>query len=515
MQPLVNKLFLEKAEAFKPQLIQKERRPLRMVTIEKDSEGFGRVVGERTITELADLHLGKGDTVCLDYGDHYVGYLTLRLSSVGSIPDAPLFMKLKFGETATEITDHSEDYNGKISSSWIQEEWMHVDVLPAVITLPRRYAMRFLEISVLDTSPKFRAVIEGADFQAVSAVDGEQGGSYKTTDPLLQKIDAVSVKTLEDCMQDVFEDGPKRDRRLWIGDLRLEALANYATFRNFDLVKRCLYLFAGSRMEDGAVGACLFTQPTLCVDDIYMYDYALFFVSILLDYYKESGDEETARELWQTAKDQLEIGAGARDARGVVKEDCKAFLDWKIGLNKQAGAHAVWIYSLRCGIELGELLGEDVERYKEWLRKALQAAKEYLWDPERKVFVSGAERQVSYASQVWMVLAGVWDDETNRQLLERTVQLDPEYNMVTPYMNHNFVMAYLSCGEYDKALEYIRSYWGEMIHDGADTFWELYNPRNKRESPYGSSIINSYCHAWSCTPTYILRKYFLRGEKNE
>ena len=142
-------------------------------------------------------------------------------------------------------------------------------------------------------------------------------------------------------MQDVFEDGPKRDRRLWIGDLRLEALANYATFRNFDLVKRCLYLFAGSRMEDGAVGACLFTQPALCVDDIYMYDYALFFVSILLDYYKESGDKETARELWQTAKDQLEIGSRARDARGVVKEDCKAFLDWKIGLNKQAGAHAV------------------------------------------------------------------------------------------------------------------------------------------------------------------------------
>ena len=28
----------------------------------------------------------------------------------------------------------------------------------------------------------------------------------------------------------------------WLGDLRLQALANYGTFRNFDLVKRCLYL---------------------------------------------------------------------------------------------------------------------------------------------------------------------------------------------------------------------------------------------------------------------------------
>ena len=42
----------------------------------------------------------------------------------------------------------------------------------------------------------------------------------------------IAVNTLKNCMQRVFEDGPKRDRRLWIGDLRLEALANYYTFEN-------------------------------------------------------------------------------------------------------------------------------------------------------------------------------------------------------------------------------------------------------------------------------------------
>ena len=47
-----------------------------------------------------------------------------------------------------------------------------------------------------------------------------------------------------------------------------------------------------------------------------------------------------------------------------------------------------------------------------------------------------------------------------------------------------------------------------MMDMCADTFWELYNPENPAESPYGSSIVNSYCHAWSCTPTYLLRKYF-------
>jgi len=58
-------------------------------------------------------------------------------------------------------------------------------------------------------------------------------------------------------MQTVFEDGPKRDRRLLFGNLRFQAFTNYATFRNYDLVKRCLYLFAAFPREDGMVFACV------------------------------------------------------------------------------------------------------------------------------------------------------------------------------------------------------------------------------------------------------------------
>ncbi len=35
--------------------------------------------------------------------------------------------------------------------------------------------------------------------------------------PFFQALDATAVGTLRDCMQTSFEDGPKRDRRLWIG----------------------------------------------------------------------------------------------------------------------------------------------------------------------------------------------------------------------------------------------------------------------------------------------------------
>lgn len=76
-------------------------------------------------------------------------------------------------------------------------------------------------------------------------------------------------------------------------------------------------------------------------------------------------------------------------------------------------------------------------------------------------------------------------------------------------MYHHLVEAYLIAGDKEAALDKMKIYWGGMLEDGADTFWELYNPKDKAFSPYGHHLINSYCHAWSCTPTYLIRKYNL------
>ena len=75
-------------------------------------------------------------------------------------------------------------------------------------------------------------------------------------------------------------------------------------------------------------------------------------------------------------------------------------------------------------------------------------------------------------------------------------------------MHHYYVMALLACGMKEKALDHVKSYWGSMVEAGADTFWESWMPDDPEASPYGGSIINSYCHAWSCTPVYILKEFF-------
>ena len=509
------------------------------------------------------LAMGKGQNLCLDFGTHVVGYPTLHLTYTGSHPDAPAFLKLKFAETIGELSENSGDYDGWVSSSWIQEEYVHVDVLPAEIALPRRYAFRYLKITMMDTSPKYKLIVKRAECRTESSADWGKVPQRTSGDAQLDRIRAVSLRTLANCMQDVFEDGPKRDRRLWMGDLRLQALTNYVSFKNYDLVKRCLYLFAGSRFPDGRVSACIFTRPSVEADDTWLFDYSLLFTIALDDYLRETNDEEALLDLYDVAMQQIELALSYCGPDHLLNEEAcdAAFIDWTEGLDKHAAAQAVLICAIRSARRLARRKndwsqGGWLMEQEDTLKKAVLAA---FWDAERGCFLScRAERagdgsprdkvseragdgsprgevskragdgsprgevseragdgsprgQISVASQVWMTLADVLPPEEARALMERALEIGSDFPMMTPYMHHYYVMALLRTGLREQALQHIRDYWGSMIEAGADTFWEAWNPSDPGASPYGGRVINSYCHAWSCTPAYIMEEMELLG----
>lgn len=456
---------------------------------------------------------GKGDKIRLDFGGHLVGYLHIKLGCRGSHPDAPVWLKINFAEREQEFEEDAESYQGWISSGWIQQEQIHIDIVPGEVYLPRRYAFRYVQIEVLDISNKFRMTIEEAYAVAVSSADESKLAGYQCDDKTLAEIDRIACRTLHDCMQRVFEDGPKRDRRLWMGDLRLQALANYETYRMNDMVKGCLYLLASLPMPNGQVGSCVFLEPEPEVDDRAMFDYSLLFIAAVWDYYEAAKDRPALEELWPTALRQIEIAEEMLDGTGIVRDSDVpgwCFLDWTLQLNKQAGAQGVLLYALKHAMRIAGELGKekDLEDLAEKYDRYRRAAREFFWDDGKQLFVSGETRQLSYASQIWMILGGAVGPSEGRRLLGR-IEREPEaVGMVTPYLYHHYVQALVECGEKEKALQVIRDYWGGMAELGADTFWELYNPQNPGESPYGGTIVNSYCHAWSCAPTYFLRKYY-------
>lgn len=449
----------------------------------------------------------KGESLLLDLGEHRVGTFSFTMDVADDFISAPVRFVIRFGEDMREIEDDFSTFHGSLSDTWLQEETVLVDT-PDRVRVPRRHSCRFIKITVENT--RRNLVLSDFLFTAETSADETKLEKAETSDPLLGKLDEVACRTLRDCMQRVFEDGPKRDRRLWIGDLRLEALTSYYTYKNHDLVRRCLYLLAaGKESELGLIPSYLYETPYYFSGRDAIADYALLYTASLCDYFEHTGDEKTARELLPVARRQLSAFAALLDERGVVRpqKGWFTFIDWCPGLNGLVPLQGVYLYALRRFAAFLEALGEDSTPYEEQWARNREQIRAALLDEQSGLFTS--DGQVSVHAQVWMILGGAFTPEEGKAALEKTLGKKDALQPVTPYMWHYVVESHLALGQKDKAVALLKSFWGGMLARGADTFYEVFVPEDPDFSPYKDRKLNSLCHAWSCTPAYFIRKYHL------
>lgn len=499
-------IFLEKAKLCSPKIIKKDLAPTAVVEAVENEKFYQDT---EITTGLPKEYYMPKDKICLDFGKHITGFLSFNLGQYGKYIAAPVKLYIKFAETPYEMKSDFSKYDGLLCSSWLQEEIITVDIKGRV-SLPRRYSFRYVEIKIIAanvpvTLSNFTATAcSSADFSKITPLreDGE-----------LKKIDEVAINTLAECMQDVFEDGPKRDRRLWIGDLRLEALANYYTFKNIDIVKRCLYLFAAFDSETELLPSYIYTNPYLETDDAHLVSYALLYVVTLCDYFDHTNDIDTVSELFEVARHQIEITKTMLDENGILTMPENygwwSFIDW-CDVEPITSTMGIYIYSVKAFSMLCEKLGriEECEKYKVFAEKLKKQSLKYLYNGS--CFNNEYDKnQYSVHSQIWMILADVVCQTDAKRILKECLGNEKYMQPSTPYMHHYVVEALIKSNMTEEATAYIKDYWGEMIRLGADTFWEVFVKGEPYLSPYKDSLINSSCHAWSCTPTYFIRKYKL------
>ena len=509
----MNKWLLDKADMNCPKLFEREITTDKTVKIIADETNFfgASAVAEGVIPAV----LKTGDRFTLDFGDHCVGYLSFRMRHVTTYLDAPVRLKLRFGEIPYELYRDFDSYHGSLSHTWLQEEIINLDD-PGFVELPRRYAFRYLEVTVLGTPRDVMLT----DF-AVRAVTSADWSNFVPlpagTDEELVKIDAVAARTLADCMQTAYEDGPKRDRRLWSGDLRLQALTDYYLFKNDKLARRCLYLFSACEEPNRYLPCCIFQKPSVFFDDggILM-DYAMVVAVSLCDYFEHTGDKATARELFPVAKRQVEYALSLLDEKGIVtfpEEGWTHFIDWAPRMEYTTPCHGVLMYTLERMAALASSLGEK-DLAKKWtadLEKGRTAARKYLFSEEKGCFRNDYDKDLyTVHAQVWMILGGVISGAEGKRALLDALASDEAVKPVTPYMHHYVMEAMVKLGMMEEALAFMKDYWGSMVEKGADTFWEIYVPDDAATTCYGDHVMNSFCHAWSCSPSYFIRKYFVK-----
>ena len=508
--------WLRKAQEAMPALTETISRPLSLVTTVEDASAYQGWRVDK-VGEVADYYsssINEMPDVMVDFGRHMTGYFTFRLNTVSGVQDAPIRLRFTFGEVPSEMAVPFDPFPGTLSRAWMQDEVITLYTIGEEVTIPRRISGRYMRIEVLGRPVGGVYAVQDMYMTTVSSADKLRVEPLGEDVPeMIRKINDVSVETLRECMQTVFEDGPKRDRRLWVGDLYLESLANRHSFRNFDLVKRCLYLFAGLTGDDGCIVPNIFEHPEPhCYESMHLLPYSLLFNSTLLEYLKDTQDYETAEDLWCVAVRQIEDALTFVNKAYLYDPELRSswiFFDWRAGLDVTATMQAAMIFALNQTYELAQMLGKEAE-VKEWKtleRNMLKAARKHMYDKEMGVVVSGPDRQVSVLSQAWMAKAGVLDVKEAQKALRTAMSDDSSFKPGTPYATHYVVDAMLLCGMNEEAKAYMIDYWGGMVNKGADTFWEAYDPNDDYISPYNFHPLNSYCHAWSCTPVYFIYTY--------
>ncbi|CAM0140371.1 hypothetical protein VKS41_006998 [Umbelopsis sp. WA50703] len=493
--------FLFKAESLIPKLTRTEEAALNVVTFKPDENMFLRYKAtvEYKASHLENMWFDSGADFIVDFETHHTGYLKFYLDARGINIDCPARLRLTFGEVPGDVVEEFYPSKSWISTSWFPFEVVNIDDLPCPVSIKRRHAFRYVRFQVLEVSNKFQISFRDIGATAVTS-------AYRPIKPIgipdFHTIDEVGLRTLRDCMQTVFEDGPRRDRRLWLGDLRLQALVNYVTFKNDDLVKRCLYLFAGLR-KDQKVMASIYERPVAHVGGDYILDYELLFVVTVLEYVQATGDTSTGLELFPICQNILERNYTEYIKDGVFEEktDTWYFIDWQSNLQRRASMQGVFIFATKAAKKLTTLLNIQIS-YDDVIQELSQGALTF-YNRESGVFESAG--QVSWSSQAWMGMAQVLSPQKHVKAIQLAIKDPNAVKANTPYAYHYVLEALYTNGAKDECLALAKDYFGGMVDRGADTYWEAYDEKDSTFSPYDDHHNNSFCHAWSCTVSWFLR----------
>lgn len=177
------------------------------------------------------------------------------------------------------------------------------------------------------------------------------------------------------------------------------------------------------------------------------------------------------------------------------------------------GTQLQYIRGYRAAVVLLQNIGDaaNAARYEIQAAKAL-AAVHGLRD----------EKGATYGS-TWQLnaLATLTDDQINRpalwdDVLSHVKQDSPSDQVISPYFYAYVLDAMAATGHHREALDWIRTYCGGMLAEGATSFWEFYDLRWPKTNPHlslqadgTSGYFVSMAHGWSSGPTAWLTENVL------
>jgi len=336
-------------------------------------------------------------------------------------------------------------------------------------------------------------------------------GSFQSSDPLLERIWRTGAYTQQLCMHDALMDCPWREQRQWLGDGRIQLLIVQNAFGDRAMPRKFLEQFAEAQLPSGMLPCVTPGREDAIID------YSLWWIQGLVDVLLFDRDLAFTRQLFPTLVRLLRWFDAHRNNEGLLENvPGWVFIDWA-AVGKEgicAPLNAMYAIALRNASEIARLL-DHPSLAAEWEAKALaisQAFHRHFWNKERGLYVDniieGSQTDnFSQHTQAMAVLAGLCQVKA-RDLLRRALQ-DERIVQTEPYFSFYLLEALAQVGLAQEGLNFIRQRWGNMLAQGATTFWEEWQLEGTFREGYWIPRPRSHCHAWSAAPTAWLSRYIL------
>lgn len=462
------------------------------VIVSQELPMFERPVKKLIISDRCDTDLLKNESnkhFLYDIGHEEVGYFTVRLKS-----SAKQKITVCYGE---HIVDGG--VRRLIGARDFSFDIIVGEGVSEYTNYFRRLGLRYLEVFA-ENEIEIEYISVCPCFYPLNKVQKTFG------DTLTDDIYNVSVRTLELCMHDHYEDCPWREQGLYAMDSRNQMLCGYYAFKEYEFPRANLYLMSKDERPDGLLSIC-----TPSGNDLTIPSFSLHYFIEVYEYTVYSKDLSLAKEILPKLKSVLNVFLSRMES-GLVPNFTSSchwnFYEWSDDLSGRLGKNdsADFDAALNCLLSIAldrmsricSLLGEDCD-----LHGVLQSLNnkifEFFYDPDKKLFKNkkDGDKYSELVNSLALLCGAVKGDAADRIAEIMTSE-------------NNLTKATLSmvCFKYDALikinrkkykgyiLDDIRVKYKRMLDAGATSFWET----EKGDSDFHNA--GSLCHGWSSMPVY-------------
>ncbi|MBQ4509822.1 MAG: hypothetical protein II984_03780 [Clostridia bacterium] len=316
------------------------------------------------------------------------------------------------------------------------------------------------------------------------------------------KLWEISVRTLQRCMHETYEDCPFYEQLQYCMDTSTQMLFNYQLTQDDRLARKAMDDFAAAQLADG-----LMPSRTPSVGDQHIPSFQFYFIFMVYAHFIRFGDVKLVRKHLRAIDGVVEWFSNHINEDGVVGQSKYwNFVDWAKPWgyveNENDGGVPVGIhggviglynpmmaYFLQCAAKLNGVCGRN-DVANEYLEKAemlKENTEKYFYDSERGLYADNMEHTLySQHMQTWCVLSGVATGRKAKNIMKNSLDLEAKATYAFAYF---YFRALEICGLYDYTEEMMNSYRGLL----------KLNCTTVPETPEYS---RSDCHAWGALAIY-------------